>query len=330
MTEPARGPLVTVITPTYDVAPYIEEAVRSVLGQTAGDLEHLVVDDGSTDGTVDVVRRLAAEDPRLRLVEAAHGGSAAARNLGLAQARGTYVAFCDGDDRWHPDFLRRSLDTLTAAPDGVGGVFCASRPMDVQGRVSGPPPAIEPGDYDAARTLAGNCPPGNGSCLLIRRSCFEEAGPFDEGLRSGIDLDMWMRIHLHAHAPLLRHLAEPLVDWRTRPGAISRNEGARVDALAEIFARYDHVLSPQQRADSRRWPALLAYYAERDETARRWTAEVRAGDRWYFARGVDGVALGLFALLGPRAGRRLRAAAARTVAAPARFARARLERRRTG
>ena len=93
-----RDGLVTAILPVYDVRPYVEDAIRSVLAQDGVDLEVLVVDDASTDGTDDVVRELAREDKRVTLLRQEHGGPNAARNLALERARGEYVAFLDGDD----------------------------------------------------------------------------------------------------------------------------------------------------------------------------------------------------------------------------------------
>lgn len=319
----AAPPRVTVITPAFNVAPYLGETMQTVLDQTMSDLEYLVVDDGSSDDTAAVATGFALTDVRVRVLEGAHAGSSAARNQGLRAARAPYVAFCDGDDRWDPRFLARALEVLEEAPAEVGAVFVASRRIDVTGALLDDPPKLGLGDYDGARTLAGNCPQGNGSCLVLRRSTFAEAGLFDVDLRSGVDLDMWMRIHLLSRTPLFRYVPEALVDWRVRPGAISRDESRRVRALDEIFRRYDTVLSPTRRARSRRWPAVLAFYAGEDDTARRWARQVATGDRWYFLRDVDGIVLALFLLLGGARGRWLRAFVARRVAAPVRAWRAR-------
>lgn len=302
---------VTVISPVYNVGRYLAETIESVLGQTFADFEYLIVDDGSSDDTVALARSFEARDPRIRVLEADHGGSSQARNLGIVEAVGSCIAFCDGDDRWHPTFLERSLTVLESAPATVGATFCAFHHIDEQGRGGAKTQVAGPGDYDAQRTLAGHCPQGNGSCLVLRRSCFDEAGLFDEDLFNCVDFDMWMRIHLRSSAPLFRFIVEPLVDWRTRPGAISSNEGKRVDGLDEIFRRYGHVLPPTMVAEAYTWPAVLAFYAGRDETARRWAALVRAADPRFYLRGQHGLVLGLFTLAGPARGRRLRQVARR-------------------
>ncbi len=113
----ASAPQVSVITPVFNRATVIADAVHSVLGQSHGDLEHLVVDDGSTDGTLAVVRALASEDERVRVVAADHGGPAAARNRALEVARGGLVTFLDSDDLMPPDRVERQLRYLAAHPD---------------------------------------------------------------------------------------------------------------------------------------------------------------------------------------------------------------------
>lgn len=95
-------PRITVITPAYSVGRYIGEAMDSALTQTLLDFEYLVVDDGSTDNTADVVGQRAGADSRVRLIRTDHAGACHARNVAIMQASGEYIAFLDGDDRWHP------------------------------------------------------------------------------------------------------------------------------------------------------------------------------------------------------------------------------------
>ncbi len=313
--RPPTGPLplVTVITPAYNVEAYLDETVTSVLAQTRGDFEYLIVDDGSTDGTAEIASRFARTDPRVAVVAGRHAGSAAARNLALASARGTYVAFCDGDDRWDPRFLERAVFVLETAPSEVGAVFSAFRLMDQHGQPSLTARVAEPGDYDAERMLAGMCRPGNGSCLLLRRTCFDEAGLFDSSLDSCIDLDMWMRINLGSQTPLFRFLPEVLVEWRQRPGSISSNGGKRVDGLAEMLRRYGGVLSVESASAAHLWPAVTAFCAGRDTLASAWLGTVRRGDPRFFLRGRNGLVLGVFAVTGPRLGRVLHRSALRGV-----------------
>ena len=265
-----RSPLVTVVTPAYNVAKYVGETVDSVLRQTFRDFEYLVVDDGSVDNSVDVVKAHVGDDPRFRLVAGEHRGQSAARNAGIREAKGEYIAFLDGDDRWHPRFLERQLRLIQSLPPDVGVVFCRSRLVLENGtlvffqwqRV---------GRYDFDDFLVNNNPARNGSSLLIRKSCFADVGGFDEDLHHLEDLDMWLRIAENSKTPALWASKYFLVDLRLRPGSMSRD---RVD----IDAALNDMLE-SQTAKLRRLPAGLAYvrpavtafkYGKNDDLAEYW------------------------------------------------------------
>jgi glycosyltransferase involved in cell wall biosynthesis len=108
---------VTVIIPTHNYGRFIEEAIESVFSQTVGDLQVLVVDDGSTDDTPDVLARI--RDPRLEIVRTSNQGVSAARNEGLSRAKGDFIAFLDADDRWTPRKLEHQLQVMSTEPDIV-------------------------------------------------------------------------------------------------------------------------------------------------------------------------------------------------------------------
>src|SRR5262245_9882120 len=112
----AHMPRVSVIMPAYNVEPFVAEAARSVLAQTFRDLELVVVDDGSTDGTADVVAAIAATEPRVRLVRQPNRGLAGARNTAMRMARGDIFALLDSDDLWEPEFLGEQVAILDARP----------------------------------------------------------------------------------------------------------------------------------------------------------------------------------------------------------------------
>ena len=115
------GPLVSVVMTAHDAAAYVETAVRSILDQSYRNLELVVVDDASTDATPDILEMLERRDPRLRaIVKTGNDGTYVAKNLGLLQARGAYVALQDADDWSHPDRLAKSVAVLEARPDVVG------------------------------------------------------------------------------------------------------------------------------------------------------------------------------------------------------------------
>lgn len=132
MSENDRAPLVSVIMPAYNVGRYIETAIRSVMAQTITDWELLVLDDGSSDGTCAVAERLAAEDPRIRLLHnGTNLGAARTRNRGFDLCGGAYVALLDSDDFWHPDKLEKQLEQIERT--GADFSCCSYAIVDAEG-----------------------------------------------------------------------------------------------------------------------------------------------------------------------------------------------------
>lgn len=244
------APLVTVVTPAYNVAPYVAEAVGSVLRQTFTDFEYLVIDDGSADSTAETARSAAGDDPRVRLIKPPHAGLSATRNLGIKEARGRYIAFLDGDDRWHPRFLERQVARIESLPPEVGVVFCRSRLMLENGTYVGVQ-WQRPGRYDFDDFLVMNNPARNGSSLLIRRSCFDEVGGFDAADEPVEDLAMWLRIARGSRTPVLWGSRGFLVDLRLRPGSITRDRSGAYRTLRRFLE--------EQTPSLRRLPPGLAY-----------------------------------------------------------------------
>src|SRR5437879_1424517 len=114
-----KRPAVSIITPAYNAEPYLAETVRSVLAQTFGDFEMIIVDDGSTDGTAAVAQRFAEGDSRIRVVRQRNAGISGARNTAMAQAKAPIFALLDSDDIWFPNYLDEQLRLLSESP-GVG------------------------------------------------------------------------------------------------------------------------------------------------------------------------------------------------------------------
>jgi glycosyltransferase involved in cell wall biosynthesis len=291
------------VTPAYNIAKYIGETVDSVLRQTFHDFEYLVVDDGSTDNSVDVVKAHVGDDPRFRLVQGEHRGVSAARNAGIREAKGQYIAFLDADDRWHPKFLERQLQLIQSLPPDVGAVFCRSRLVLENGTLI----FLQwqrAGRYDFDDMLVNSNPARNASSLLIRKSCFAEVGGFDEELGRLEDLDMWLRIAANSKTPALWASKYYLVDMRLRADSRSRDRGDVQVAL------YDMLES--QTAKLRRLPAGLAYvrpavaafkYGGNDDLAEYWAGRARSVGNGQLARTVPGIRLLFWDIL-PRPARR--------------------------
>ena len=185
------SPAVSVLTPTFNRAAYLDAAVRSVLAQTMPDLEVIVIDDGSTDDTDGVLARI--DDPRVRVLRQAHAGCSAALNAGLAVARGRYIARNDSDDVWRPDLLAVLVPRLEADP-ALGFVYARCDGMHADGgpsRATRGGPLRDPGDalssllytdYTASITT------------VYRRSCIDRVGPFDGALDTSEDWDLALRV----------------------------------------------------------------------------------------------------------------------------------------
>lgn len=250
-------PAVTVITPAYNVAKYVGEAIESVRNQSYGHFEYLLVDDGSTDNTVEVITEYARRDARMRIIQAEHRGHSAARNKAIQEAKGTYIAFLDGDDRWFPRFLERQVSLLESLPASVGAVFCRSRVV-LEGGTTAFFQWQRSGGYDFDALLIANNPSRNGSSLLIRKSCFDEVGGFDEDLPSASDLDMWLRIADKSTSPIFWGSKHYLADWRLRPGSVTKDRLARDVALLKLLDHHAAKLRHSQPGHAYIRPALSA------------------------------------------------------------------------
>jgi glycosyltransferase involved in cell wall biosynthesis len=183
-----RTPTVTVVVPAYNAQEFVAQSLTAILSQTRPADEVIVVDDGSTDGTHDVLRRFAGD---IRIVRQENRGHPGAYNTGFGEARGDYVARCDADDIWEPMKLERQVDGLRRHPE-VDIAFCAARFF---GLVDGPY-GISPGEgVLVRRAFASTLYRANIVCsssVLVRRRLFERLGPFVEKLPCE-DYDFWLR-----------------------------------------------------------------------------------------------------------------------------------------
>lgn len=199
----------------HNGAPWVREAIASVLAQTGRDLELIVIDDGSTDDTPAVVTGAAAGDRRVRVVRQTHAGLTKALNHALALATAPLVARLDADDVALPERLARQRAYLDAHPD-VGLLGTACREIDAAGRevrVISPPAD----DAEIRRALIRRNPFVHSS-VMLRRALVTAAGGYDESLAVAQDYDLWMRL---SRVTRLANLAEPLVTRRLVPGRVT-------------------------------------------------------------------------------------------------------------
>ncbi len=209
-------PLVSVIIPCYNQGRFLSSALHSLLSQTWQHWEAIVVDDGSTDDTSQVVERF--QDPRVCYFYQQNNGVSAARNSGLEQARGDFVAFLDADDAWRREFLERTLVTLLNDPR-LGMVYSRYQFLDDQGnlltQIGGR--ALEPEAFSRVIRRGGFFPP---HCALSRRSAIDKVGGFDTHHSGTADWDLWLKIS--SKFPV-RGLGKPLAFYRLHAASMSTN-----------------------------------------------------------------------------------------------------------
>lgn len=188
MKKTKRNPLVSVIIPTYNRGWIIKEAVDSVLAQDYRDFELIVVDDGSTDNTPEV---LDAYRGTIKVFRQENKGVSAARNRGIAEASGRFIAFLDSDDLWLPQKLSRQVEFFNTTPDAL---ICQTEEVWIRSgvRVNPKKRHQKPSGmiFEPSLALCLVSP----SAVMIRRSLLEIVGNFDETLPACEDYDLWLRI----------------------------------------------------------------------------------------------------------------------------------------
>lgn len=268
-------PKVSVIIPAYNAASYIHRAVDSVLAQTFENFELLVVDDGSSDNTLAVLARYG---DRVRAVTQANNGPAAARNHGLSEARGEYVAFLDADDHWLPEKIERQVELMEQRPD-VGFCSSATEVVNTAGETVGSWPCRpDAAPFPDILFMQGTVISGSTSGVLARRQLIADLGGFDETLRGFEDPDLWIRLAAHTSYVCI---AEPLTVVVRTPNSVSGNLVRMRQSTLASYHKNRHLLPPGKRGGY--WRAACAsaltdyaktiYRAGNRGTALRWTLE---------------------------------------------------------
>ncbi len=228
-------PLVSVIIPAYNSRAFIRRAVDSVLIQDYPSVEILVVDDGSEDDTAGA---LASLGDRVRCVRQDHAGAAAARNRGVRESRGEFVAFLDSDDEWLPGRLSKCLQPMVDN-ENIGMTFCHTLEKKTDGRMAAPNAS-----YEENRVFPQVLWPDSRQCTpatSCRRSVVERVGGFDETLEAWEDQDLWIRMEEAAEAA---EVEEALVTVHNREQSVSARLGLET-------VRRDHLRVIERALDRR-------------------------------------------------------------------------------
>ena len=225
-------PQISVVIPAFNAGKYISSCLESVLAQTFSDLEVVIVDDGSTDNTLEIIS--ACADDRVRLYTQANSGSAAARNKGVQEARGEWIAFIDADDIWAPEKLEKQLttcqDKVWSHTDSyyIGGVYAKNtKASDLCRKHAG----------DVFEELLVENSVGT-SCVMIKKTCFDEFAGFDTSYRALQDWGLWLRV---ASKYPIGYCDEPLVSYRVHTGSTSRSTRKTLPFHVSLI---EHTFSP--------------------------------------------------------------------------------------
>lgn len=221
-------PRISVLMPAHNAASTIAEAIDSVLAQTLGDWELIVVDDGSADATAQLISNYS--DERIRLVRQPQQGASVARNRAFAESHGELICFLDADDRFAPTKLAAQAALLDARPE-IGSTYCAHRRVDLDGvgwTLQAPPWEVGFRDF-----LLGF--PFNPSAQMVRRHWHDESGGFRPGLAIHEDRDYWLR--LCAAGCRFARTPGVLIDYRLGPPKPAKDPAETVRQALDVLDR---------------------------------------------------------------------------------------------
>lgn len=212
-------PLISVILPVCNGEPYLVEAVRSIQNQTLGDFELLIIDDGSTDGSLSYLAAAARQDPRISVIANPRKGLVAALNLGLQRACGEFIARMDADDVSAAVRFERQITFLNATPS-IGVIGSALTLIDDTGRTIGVNDyPTEPAEVHAALESM-DCVVAHSS-VMARRAVITSLGGYREAFRHAEDYELWLRV---AESYLIGNLSERLLCYRCHANSVSQTQ----------------------------------------------------------------------------------------------------------
>ncbi len=281
--EEIRNPLVSVVMPAFNCEKFLAEAIESVLGQDYRPLELIIINDGSKDQSGNIARSYCRPDGSVRLIELPNGGPSKARNRGMEEARGDFIAFIDSDDLWLPEKISKQMMIFAEKPE-IGVVYSQRENIDERGTVfQGYKAPVFSGNV-LQRLYVDNficC-----SSAVIRRSVYEKIGGFNPDLRMSEDFDFFLRVTPFVS---VEGISEPLVHYRNHSEQASKRVEERIQVVWKIRERFNAEFGHRIRW-STRMRARSRHYAGRASRAQaageRWQA-VHAGFRAFLYNPLD-------------------------------------------
>ena len=252
--------LVSIVIPAYNAAKTLDRTLRSVSAQTYAAIEVIVVDDGSVDGSGEIARLHCLKDSRVRLIQTLNGGVASARNRGINEARGEFVAPVDADDLWAPDKIEKQVSVLRKSGAQYGLCYTWSARIGPDDEIIADVPRI-PIEGDVLLDLCRSNIIGNGSSALVRATVLDEVGLYDSSLRDQRaqgceDWDIYLRI---AERYKFALVPEHLTGYRQYPGNMS----------SDVMQMYRSACIVLRRVGDRR-PDLNTSLRRGETTMLRW------------------------------------------------------------
>lgn len=230
--EPAVPNLVSVIVPVYNRANLVRKTMDSILAQTWQHLEIIAVNDGSTDDSLAVLQEYAYLYPgKVRVITQPNSGQIKARNAGIREASGSFIAFLDSDDTWTPEKLALQLPLFRK---GVGLVYCAINEVTPEGDVIKTVPC-EPGMRGDIYKQLLICNRMTGGSVVVTRQALERVGLFDETLKAAENRDLWIRI---AREFRVEYVERPMLNYLRHPGNLSANTELMAGAAHKILEKH--------------------------------------------------------------------------------------------
>ena len=260
-----RNPETSIVTPTYNRAALLPGLLANVRAQTCQDFELIVVDDGSTDDTERVMAEYTAAEPqRIRYIRQKNRGSGAARNAGIREARGKYVAFLDSDDAWDPRYLERAVGALTSGRYHWAVTACERIDIDAEGNersrsVIGCDIQREGSFFERELSvyeglLTGNVI-GETSRVVVTKQALHVVGGFREDLKLSQDYELWLRLARENY--FLATIDEPLVAYRKSVDSVTKTRF--VEALTFGY----RIIREYSREAIERDPLFAKFYAQK-------------------------------------------------------------------
>ena len=269
-------PDISVIIPTYNYCQYVTEAIRSVQSQSFQDWECLVIDDGSTDNTRQIVADISASDPRVRYFYQSNKGLSAARNTGIKESVGGFLQFLDSDDLLEPRKLELQVGFMLDHPDvdivyGDMRYFPNDKPRErlfSLKRANQPwmPKISGRGKKIVKQLLNDNMMVVN--CPLLRRKVIDATGLFDEGLNANEDWDYWLRCALNDFNFVYLDLPETLALVRHHPASMSKDPFRMINAKELVHHKFDALLIDSELKSANRKALACADILRALETIR--------------------------------------------------------------